>query len=139
VYLNGILVTKEGIDLYFQEKIIKDGVRGIIDVDTSKSIGQMKETYSDLRMYLNKERVYVSQASLGLIDARLIGIFLQADPHITFRDGLNQATMEVMLDDTPIYIFPKRVKEPSNDSYKLRFTNGLSVQVAIPDNKKAVE
>jgi hypothetical protein len=35
-------VTKEGIDLYFQHKIVKYGVRGKINVTMSKSIGQMK-------------------------------------------------------------------------------------------------
>jgi hypothetical protein len=47
--------------------------------------------------------------------------------------------MDVMADGTPISIFPKRVKDPSNESSKNRFTNGLDVQVAIPDSKKAAE
>jgi hypothetical protein len=66
-------------------------------------------------------------------------VFLQADPNLTFRDYIKQAIMDVIADGTPISFFPKRVKEPSNDSSKIRFTNGLMVQVAIPDTKKADE
>jgi hypothetical protein len=82
--------------------------------------------------------VYVSQASLGLVDLWLLGVFLQADPNLTFRDDLKQALMDVMADGTPS-IFPKRVKEPSDDLSRIHFTNGLAVQVAIPDSKKSAE
>jgi hypothetical protein len=105
----------------------------------AKSIGQMKEKTSIFRTYLNKEKFNVSQAYIGLVDARLIGVFLQAGPNLTFRDDLKQALMDVMVDGTPISIFPKRIKEPSNDSSTIRFTNGLAFQVAIPDRKKAAE
>jgi hypothetical protein len=81
----------------------------------SKSIGKMKEKNSVLRSYLNKEKVYASQASLGLLDARIIGVFLQADPNLTVCDDLKQSIMEVMADGTPKSIFPRRVMEPSND------------------------
>jgi hypothetical protein len=43
---NGIPGTKEGIDLYFKQKVVKDGVRGNINVKMMKSIGQMKENTS---------------------------------------------------------------------------------------------
>jgi hypothetical protein len=99
----------------------------------------MKETNSAFRSYINTEKVYVSHASLGLVDANLIDILLQADPNLTFRDDLQQTIMEVMADDASISIFPKKVKEPSNDSSNIRFTNGLDVQVAIPDSKKSAE
>jgi hypothetical protein len=75
----------------------------------------MKEINSIFHSYLNKEKFYVRQAFLGLLDARLIGVFLQADPNLTFRDDLKQAIMEVMANGTIISIFPKRVNEPSND------------------------
>jgi hypothetical protein len=47
--------------------------------------------------------------------------------------------MEVMTDGALISIFPKRVKELLNDNTKARFTNGLVVQVATTDPKKAGE
>jgi hypothetical protein len=47
--------------------------------------------------------------------------------------------MDVMVDGTPISVFPKRVKETSTDASKVISTNGLAVQVAIPDSRKAAE
>jgi hypothetical protein len=49
---NDIPVTKEGINLYFKHKVVKDGVRGEINITMSKSIGQMKENTSIFRTYL---------------------------------------------------------------------------------------
>jgi hypothetical protein len=83
-YPNGDPTTKEGIDLYFQHKTVKDGVRGKITVTMSKLISQMKDMGSVFRTYLNKEKVYVIQAALGLVDARIIGVFLQPNPILTF-------------------------------------------------------
>jgi hypothetical protein len=90
---NGIPTTKEGIDLYFQHKTVKDGVRGKITITVLKSIGQMKDMGSAFRTYLNKEKVYVSQAALGLFNARIIGVVLQANPTLTLRDDLKEAIM----------------------------------------------
>jgi hypothetical protein len=104
-----------------------------------KSIGQMKDIRSDFRTYFNKEKVYVSQETLVLADARIIGVFLQANPTLIFCDDLKEVIMEAMAEDTPISIFPKRVKDPSNENTKFCFTNGLAIQVAIADPKKAGE
>jgi hypothetical protein len=83
--------------------------------------------------------VYVSQAALGLVDALIIGVFLQANPTLTFCDDLKEAITEAMVDNTPISIFPKRVKEPSNDNKNICFTNRLAIQVVTADPKKAGE
>jgi hypothetical protein len=99
--------TKEVIELYCKHKVVNDGVRGKINITISKSIGKMKENISVFRSYLKIKIKYASQASLGLIDVRLIGVFLQAGPILTFQDDLKQAIMEVMADRTPIWIFPK--------------------------------
>jgi hypothetical protein len=87
--------------------------------------------------YLKKQKVYLSQAALGIVDARIIGVFLQANPILIFRDDLKEAIMEVMADGRPISIFPKIVNEASNDNTNVRFTNDLVVQVVIADPKKA--
>jgi hypothetical protein len=84
-------------------------VRGKITVIMLKSIGQMKYMSSAFHAYFNKDKVYVSQASLGLVDACIIGVFLQANPTLTFRDDLKEAIMEAMSDATPISI-PKESK-----------------------------
>jgi hypothetical protein len=81
--------------------------------------------------------VPVSQATLCLVDACIIGVFLHANPTLTFRDYLKEAIIEFMVDRTIISIFPKRFKEPSNDNTKVQFTNGLAVQVTLADPKKS--
>jgi hypothetical protein len=76
---------------------------------------------------------------IGLVDAMIIGVFLQANPTLTFRNDLKDDIMEAMSDATPISIFQKRVKEPSNNKIKIHFTNGLAIKVSIADPKKAGE
>jgi hypothetical protein len=44
-----------------------------------------------------------------------------------------------MADGTLILIFPKHVKEPSNDNLKVRFTNGLMIKEVISYPRKAGE
>jgi hypothetical protein len=105
----------------------------------TKSIGQMKDMNSTFHSYLNLKKVYVGQAALGLVDTHIIVAFLKANPTLIFRHDLKEAIMEAIAEDTPISIFPKRVREPSNDNTKVHFTNGLAVQVAIADPKKAGE
>jgi hypothetical protein len=121
--------------------MVNDGVRGNINVNMTKSNGQMKDMNSAFRSYLNKENVYISQSALYLVDARIIVVLLHTNPTLIFRDDLKEAIMEAimeaMTDDTPISISPKRVKEPSNDNTQVRFTNGLAVQVAIAYPKRA--
>jgi hypothetical protein len=41
-YPNGIRTTKEGIDLYVQHKMVKDGLRGKINATMMKYIGEVK-------------------------------------------------------------------------------------------------
>jgi hypothetical protein len=84
--------------------MVKYGVRGKINVTMMKSIGKMKDMNSAFRSYLNKEKLYVSQAALGLVNARIIGVFRQANPTITFQKDLKEAIMEVMADGMPIHI-----------------------------------
>jgi hypothetical protein len=98
VWPNRVPTLKEGIDLYFQHKTVKDGVRRKINVTMKKLFGLMKEMHSAFRTYLTKEKVYASQAALGLGEACLIGVFLQADLNRTFRDDLKEAITDVMAD-----------------------------------------
>jgi hypothetical protein len=104
-------LAKRDLNLYGKDRSIlptQDGeFRGKANVTMAKLIGQVKEMNSTLCAYLNKEKVYVSQAALGLVDARLIGVFFQAYPNLTFRDDQKEAIMYVMADCTPISISHK--------------------------------
>jgi hypothetical protein len=98
-------------------------------------MGEMKDRATPFRKYLNREKVYVSPAVLGLVDTRIIGVMLQTDPMLTFRDDMKANIMDIMSDNTPLAVFSKRVRElkPANDNP--RFINGLAIQVAINDGK----
>jgi hypothetical protein len=80
--------------------------------------------------------VYVSQAPLGLVDPRVIGRMLHTDPQLTFRDDIKSLIFDIMCDDTPIYVFTKRVREVNAKTDNPKFTNDLAIQVAIKDDKK---
>jgi hypothetical protein len=78
---------------------------------------------------LNKEKVYVYQASLGLVDARIIGVMLQTDPNLTFCDDIKTSIFHIMRDDTTISVFTKRVREVNAKYDNPRYTNGLAIQL----------
>jgi hypothetical protein len=128
--------SKDGIDLYYQHHLAADGIHGKINVTMSRTMGEMKDMSTLFHKYLNQDKVSVSPAVLGLVDTRIIGVMLQIDPLLTFRDDLKASIMDIMNDDTPMSVFAKRVPEmnPTND--KPRFTNGLDIQVTIKDGKQ---
>jgi hypothetical protein len=80
--------------------------------------------------------VYVSRASLGLVDVRISGVVLHTDPQLTFRDDIKSSIVDIMRDDTPISVFTKRVHEVDAKTDNPKFTNGFAVQVAMKDGKE---
>jgi hypothetical protein len=128
--------SKDGIDIYYQDRVVADGIHGKLNVTMSRMMGDMKYMSTPFRKYLNQYKVYVSPAVLGLVDTRIIGVMLQTDPLLTFHDNLKASIMDIMNDDNPMSVFAKRVREvnPTNDNP--RFTNGLAIQVAIKDGKQ---
>jgi hypothetical protein len=124
------------VELYYRHRIVADGIREKINVSMSKTMGDMKDVTNPFRRYLNKEKVYVSQASLGLVDARIIGVMLHLDHNLTFRDDIKTSIYDIIRDDTPISVFTKRVRAVTANSDNPRFTNGLAIQVAINDGKE---
>jgi hypothetical protein len=127
---------KDGIDLYYQHRVVDDGIRGKIHVTMSRTMGELKDMSTHFHKYLNQDKVYVSPAVLGLVNTRIIGVMLQTDPLLDFRDDIKASIMDIINDATPMYVVAKRVCEinPSNDNP--RFTNGLAIQVAIKDGKQ---
>jgi hypothetical protein len=123
-------------DLYYQHRVVADGIRGKINVTISRTMGELKDMSTPFRKYLNQDKVYVSPAVLGLVDTSIIGVMLQTDPLLTFCDDIKASIMDIMNDDTPMSVFAKWVREinPSNDNPL--FTNGLAIQVTIKDGKQ---
>jgi hypothetical protein len=131
-----IPTTKKGVELYYQHRTVADGIRGKIHVSMSNTLGNMKDVITAFRKYLKKEKVCVSQASLGLVDARIIGVMLQTDPNLNLGDDIKTFIYDIMRDDTPIPVFTKCVREVNTKSDNPRFANGLAIQVAIKDGKE---
>jgi hypothetical protein len=94
--------SKEGVDLYYQHRSVNDGIRGKLNVAMSTTLSELKDPSMPLRKYLlNKEKIYITQASLGLVDARIIGVMLHTNPQLTFRDDIKVSISDIMRDGTP--------------------------------------
>jgi hypothetical protein len=85
----------------------------------SKTMGEMK--------YLNQDKVYIYQASLGLVDAHIIGILIQTDPQLTFHDNSKSSVIGIMRDNTPLSVLYKRVLELNPSSDNPHVTNDLAI------------
>jgi hypothetical protein len=77
---SNIPTFQKGVELYYQHRIVEDGICGKINAVMSKMMGNLKDPETPFRKYLNKEVFNVSQASLGLIDAIIIGVMLHTNP-----------------------------------------------------------
>jgi hypothetical protein len=133
---SNIPTSKEGVELYYQHRIVEDGVRGKITVAMSEMMGDLKDPATPFRKYLNKENVYVYQASLGLVNARIIGVMIHTDPQLNFRDDIKSSIFNIMRNNMPISVFTQCVPEVSAKLDNPRFTNGLAIQEDIKDGKE---
>jgi hypothetical protein len=127
--------SKEGIELYYQHRFVADGIHGMINITMSCTMGEMKDLSTPFRKYLNQEKAYVSPAVIVLVDTRVIGVMLQTEPQLTFRDDIKASIMDTMSDNTPLSVLDKRTREINPSTDNPRFTNGLAIQVAIKDGK----
>jgi hypothetical protein len=132
---SNISTSKDGMELYYQHRLVTDGIQVKINVTMSRTVGERKDPATPFRNYLNQEKVYVSPAFLGLVDTRIIGVMLQTDPILEFQDDIKSSIMDIMSDNTPLAVFSKRVRELKLENDNPRFTNALGIQVAIKDGK----
>jgi hypothetical protein len=98
-------------------------------------MGEMKDLSTLFCKYLNQIKVYVSPAVLGLVDAHIIGVMLQTEPQLTFRDNIKASIMDIMSDNTPFSVFAKCTRELNHSTDNPLFTNGLTIQVDIKGGK----
>jgi hypothetical protein len=132
---SNILTSKDGMELYYQHRVVTYGIRGKNNVAMYRTMGEMKDPATPLRKYFNQEKVYVSPSVLGLVDTRIIGVMLQTYPMLTFRDNIKSSIMDIMSDNTSLTVFSKCVRELKPENDNPRFTNALAIQVAIKDGK----
>jgi hypothetical protein len=132
---SNIPTSKDGMKLYYQHRVVTDGIQGKHNVTMSHTMGEMKDPATPFRKYLNQEKVYVSPAVIWLVDCQIIGVMLQTDPTLTFWDDTKASIMDIMSDNTPLIVFAKLVRELKPENDNPRFTKGLAIQVAIKDGK----
>jgi hypothetical protein len=65
--------SKEGIQKYFRHRVSVNNVAGSIKIQTKCSISQSKHPSSTFRQYLNKERVHINSAQLGVEEGIAMG------------------------------------------------------------------
>jgi hypothetical protein len=124
------------MELYYQHRVVNDGIRGNINVIMTRTMGEMKDPANPFCKYLDQDKVYVPPAVLGLVDTCIIGVMLQMDPQLTFRDDIKASIMDIMSDNTSLSVFAKCVRDlkPANENPP--FANGLAIQVAIKDGRE---
>jgi hypothetical protein len=104
---SNIPTSNDGIELYYQHRVVADGIRGKVNVTMSRTMGEMKDISTPFRKYLSQDKVYVSPALLGLVNTRIIGIMLQTDPLLTFGNDIKAFIIYIMNDDTLMSVFAK--------------------------------
>jgi hypothetical protein len=65
--------SKEGIKKYFRHRVLINSVAGSIRIQTKFLILQLKHPSSTFRQYLNKERVHINSAQLGVEEGATMG------------------------------------------------------------------
>jgi hypothetical protein len=133
---SNVTTSKEGIELYYQHRVIADSIRCKINIIMTHTMGEMKDPTTPFREYLNQDKVYVLPAVPGLVDTCIIVIMLQTDPQLTFRDVIEASITDIMSDNTPLSVFAKQVRDLKTSADNPHFTNGLVIQVTIKDDKE---
>jgi hypothetical protein len=108
---SNITSSKDGIYIYYQHRVVANGIRVKIYVIISRTMGKLKDMSTPFRKYLNQDKVYVSPAVIGVIINRIIGVMLQTDPLLNFSNDSKASIMDIMNDDTPMSVFAKYVRE----------------------------
>jgi hypothetical protein len=75
---SNIPTSKEVMELYYQHRVLTDGIQGKINFTMTCTV---RNHVTPFCKYLSQDKVYVSDAVLGLVDTHNIGIMLQMDPN----------------------------------------------------------
>jgi hypothetical protein len=125
--------SKEGILKYFQHRVSVNNVAGSIKIQTKFSISQLKHPSSTFRQYLNKERVHINIAQLGVEEGITMGWCWKSHPAFRYRDEM-KSRLKIMMgkahEDTSYALFPKNIRYiRKSDGAKLSKT-GIALRIA---------
>jgi hypothetical protein len=105
--------SKEGILKYFQHRVSVNNVADSIKIQTKFSISQLKHPSSTFRQYLNKERVHINSAQLGVEEGVTMGWCWKSNSAFGYRDEM-KSRLKLMMgkahEDTSYALFPKNIR-----------------------------
>jgi hypothetical protein len=125
--------SKEGILKYFRHRVSVNNIAGSIKIQTKFSISQLKHPSSTFRQYLNKERVHINSAQLGVEEGVTMGWCWKSHPAFGYRDEM-KSRLKLMMgkahEDTSYALFPKNIRYiRKSDGAKLS-TTGIALRIA---------
>jgi hypothetical protein len=124
--------SKEGIQKYFRHRVSVNNVAGNIKIQTKFSISQLKHPSSTFRQYLNKERVHINSAQLGVEEGVTMGWCWKSHPAFGYRDEMKSRLKLIMgkpHEDTSYALFPKNIRYiRKSDGAKLS-TTGIALRI----------
>jgi hypothetical protein len=124
--------SKEGIQKYFRHRVSVNNVAGSINIQTKFSISQLKHQSSIFRQYLNKERVHINSAQLGVEEGVTMGWCWKSHPAFGYKKM--KYRLKLMMgkahEDTSYALFPKNIRYiRKSDGAKLS-TTGIALRIA---------
>jgi hypothetical protein len=105
--------SKEGMQKNFRHRVSVNNVAGSINIQTKFSISQLKHPSSTFCQYLNKERVHINSAQLGVEEGATMVWCWKSLPAFGFR-GEMRSRLKLMMgkahEDTSYALFPKNIR-----------------------------
>jgi hypothetical protein len=113
--------------------VLVNNVASSIKIQTKFSISQLKHPSSTFRQYLNKERVHINSAQLGVEEGVTMGWCWKSHPAFGYRDEM-KSRLKLMMgkshEDTSYALFPKNIRYiRKSDGAKLS-TTGIDLRIA---------
>jgi hypothetical protein len=129
----GVPNSKEGIQKYFRHRVSLNNIIGSIKIQTKFSISQLKHPSSTFCKYLNKERVYINSAQLGVEEGITIGWCWKSHPTFGYRDEI-KSRLKLMMgkahEDTSYALFPKNSRYIRKADGPKLSTTGIALRIA---------
>jgi hypothetical protein len=110
-----------------------NNIASSIKIQTKFSISQLKHLPSTFHQYLNKERVHINSAQLGVEVGVTMGWWWKSHPAFRYRDEM-KSCLKLMMgkahEDTSYALFTKNIRYiPKSDGAKLS-TAGIALRIA---------
>jgi hypothetical protein len=110
-----------------------NNVAGSIKIQTKFSISQLKHPSSNFRQYLNKERVHVNSAQLGVEEGITMGWCWKSYPAFEYQDEM-KSRLKLMMgkahEDTSYALFPKNIRYVCKSDWAKLSTTGTALRIA---------